>query len=114
MYQCVECKNTSQLHHHHVVPKSLGGTFTVPLCEGCHEKAHNRKTGSFANSGDLIKTGIQKRKDMGLPVGKPKKSVDVFSLILFLEANSYRDASRVYGISPATITRLVKEFKSLT
>lgn len=28
------------MHDHHVVPRSCGGTRTVPLCEPCHGKVH--------------------------------------------------------------------------
>jgi 5-methylcytosine-specific restriction endonuclease McrA len=28
-------------HQHHVVPRSLGGVATVPLCHDCHGKAHS-------------------------------------------------------------------------
>ena len=37
---CFECGSPPPLHHHHVVPRSLGGTKTVPLCEACHGKVH--------------------------------------------------------------------------
>ena len=38
---CLECGALS-IHDHHVVPRSRGGTATVPLCEACHGKAHGR------------------------------------------------------------------------
>lgn len=37
--QCFECGEPSR-HEHHVVPRKLGGTKTVPLCRRCHAKAH--------------------------------------------------------------------------
>lgn len=39
---CWECGAPPPLHHHHVVPRSRGGTRTVPLCERCHARAHHR------------------------------------------------------------------------
>jgi hypothetical protein len=39
---CWECGAPPPVHHHHVVPRSRGGTRTVPLCEGCHARAHHR------------------------------------------------------------------------
>lgn len=39
---CFECGQPSE-HDHHVVPRSLGGTKTVPLCLTCHGKVHGRK-----------------------------------------------------------------------
>jgi hypothetical protein len=41
--QCFECGAEKKLHHHHVIPKSLGGKKTIPLCEKCHGLVHNRK-----------------------------------------------------------------------
>jgi hypothetical protein len=39
---CFECGGVAS-HNHHVVPKSRGGTRTIPLCVKCHSKAHGRK-----------------------------------------------------------------------
>jgi 5-methylcytosine-specific restriction endonuclease McrA len=39
MEKCFECGN-SATENHHVIPKSLGGTKTVPLCSSCHMKVH--------------------------------------------------------------------------
>lgn len=36
--KCFECNN-SIVELHHVVPKSLGGKKTVPLCESCHRES---------------------------------------------------------------------------
>jgi hypothetical protein len=38
-HQCFECGKPAK-HAHHVVPKSFGGTRTVPLCMICHSKVH--------------------------------------------------------------------------
>jgi hypothetical protein len=38
---CFECGAPSESDHH-VVPRSPGGTRTVPLCGDCHGKAHHR------------------------------------------------------------------------
>lgn len=35
MSQCFNCGSTAELHDHHVVPRSLGGVATVPLCHDC-------------------------------------------------------------------------------
>jgi len=39
MNGCFECGGLAE-HEHHVVPESLGGTKTVPLCRSCHALAH--------------------------------------------------------------------------
>lgn len=41
MTQCFECGEPSTVQHH-VVPRSKGGTRTVPLCDLCHRKVHGR------------------------------------------------------------------------
>jgi hypothetical protein len=43
MNNCFECGYTNNLHDHHVVPRSLGGTKTIRLCEKCHGLVHGRK-----------------------------------------------------------------------
>ena len=37
--KCFECEEKAE-YDHHVVPKVLGGTKTVPLCDKCHSKIH--------------------------------------------------------------------------
>ena len=37
--KCFECNRAAD-HNHHVVPKSRGGTRTVPLCSKCHDLVH--------------------------------------------------------------------------
>ena len=54
MTRCFECGNSAQ-HQHHVIPKSYGGTKTIPLCCSCHGKVH---------SPHLLKTSIMTKKAM--------------------------------------------------
>ena len=60
--ECFECGATEDLHEHHVVPKSLGGTKTITLCQRCHDKVHAVEKTSISN---LTKLAIKKRKDEG-------------------------------------------------
>jgi len=39
---CFECSAGGDIHMHHVVPRVLGGTKMVPLCEKCHSLVHDR------------------------------------------------------------------------
>ena len=41
MDKCFECNKPAQVDHH-VVPKVLGGTKTIPLCNECHSKVHGK------------------------------------------------------------------------
>lgn len=49
------------VHEHHVVPRSRGGTQTVPLCEECHGKAH----ASSMKTSKLVREGMAKRRASG-------------------------------------------------
>ncbi len=40
MSDCFEYGATAE-HEHHVIPRSLGGTRTVPVCGACHSKVHS-------------------------------------------------------------------------
>lgn len=68
MLKCFEC-NCQATHHHHVIPLSLGGTKTIPLCDTCHPKAHGEH-GSWQIS-ELIKKSLAKKKQAGLWSGGP-------------------------------------------
>ena len=63
---CFECDATENLHHHHVVPRSLGGTKTIPLCERCHGLVHSK---DFTSAGTLVAKAMQKKKAQGLYTG---------------------------------------------
>lgn len=62
---CFECGSVFD-HWHHVVPKSLGGTKTIPLCESCHSKVHNVQ---FLNHKDLTRKGIERARQNGVRFG---------------------------------------------
>jgi len=61
---CFECGGEAH-HDHHVVPRSRGGTKTVPLCEDCHGKAHERRMNTRA----LVRDALQSRKERGMRTG---------------------------------------------
>ena len=77
MKECFECEATQDLHEHHVVPKSRGGTKTVTLCHQCHMKAHGRD-GKGLNHRKLtkegMKTALEKRRliDPNYKFGNPQ------------------------------------------
>lgn len=54
-YRCDNCGEWIQrgeLQWHHPIPRSEGGTDTVPYCRGCHVR-HHSKRGDFARWGRL-------------------------------------------------------------
>lgn len=61
--KCFECGSADNLHQHHVVPRSRGGTKTVDLCYHCHAKAHGKK-GNFDVS-TLTKEALAAKKAQG-------------------------------------------------
>ena len=69
MARCFECRATGETHDHHVVPRSRGGTRTVPLCLACHAKAHHR--GKSMASGRLTSAAMQAKKERGECTGNP-------------------------------------------
>lgn len=66
---CFECGSFGEIHHHHVVPKRLGGTKTVPLCVDCHGLIHNL---NFRNHGILTKKGLDDARKRGVKLGSPQ------------------------------------------
>lgn len=63
---CYECQ-TPTTGEHHVVPTSLGGTKTVPLCPVCHGKVHNA---DFLSMKTLSKLGLERKKKELALIGK--------------------------------------------
>ena len=71
MKRCFECEKTEdqiEMHNHHVVPKSRGGTKTTPLCYVCHALVHDKKA---VSSGYLIRQTHEERRSKGLVCGHP-------------------------------------------
>ena len=66
---CFECGLEAE-HEHHVVPRSKGGTKTVPLCTSCHGKVHGCK---LLNNSKLIKDALQAAKRRGVHLGNDGK-----------------------------------------
>jgi hypothetical protein len=60
--QCFECGTTEDLNEHHVIPRSRGGTKTIPLCYSCHCRAHGRDSKGLEH-GRLIREGIKRRHE---------------------------------------------------
>jgi pyridoxal biosynthesis lyase PdxS len=63
---CFECGKPAT-EHHHVVPRSLGGTRTVPLCCGCHDMAHDMRR--HHGRGGLTARALQAKRTRGERVG---------------------------------------------
>ena len=66
--ECFECGATEDLQQHHIVPRSRGGTKTVPLCTQCHGKAHGRDLKGLEHS-RLTKEGLERASARGQKLG---------------------------------------------
>lgn len=63
---CFECGAPAE-YAHHVVPRSKGGSKTVPLCGLCHAKAHHRDKRMSTRA--LTAAALQHKKAQGELVG---------------------------------------------
>ena len=71
MKQCFECEKTEdqiEMHNHHVVPRSKGGTKTISLCCECHGLVHGK---NMMNMGNLISHAAQARLARGYVATTP-------------------------------------------
>lgn len=107
--ECANCGSVDELHEHHIVPVSMGGTERsgnkVKLCIICHGKVHSTNLTRL----NLIKEGKERAKaeNPDWREGRPKK----FSEAQFLEAiellkdNDYITVQQLTGMSKSTIRR---------
>ena len=69
---CALCGSTDNLEHHHVLPKSLGGSDNednlLTLCSTHHVQLHNLSPGRI-NSSILIKAAKAKQREQGIFLG---------------------------------------------
>jgi len=62
---CFECGRPAA-YRHHVIPKSRGGTKTVPLCGACHALVH----GCLAlHTRELTRAALRSRRAAGMKTG---------------------------------------------
>lgn len=73
--ECFICYNKAT-ENHHVIPKSLGGKKTIPLCSECHAKVHGNESLRKDNHSYLTKKGLQRAKARGIKLGNPKNLTD--------------------------------------
>ena len=72
-YKCFECGTSECIQHHHIIPESLGGTKTIPLCSMCHARAHGIKRNKQIDISRLTKEGLAAAKKRGVKLGTAAK-----------------------------------------
>ncbi len=79
---CFECEVKENIIHHHVVPRSLGGKKTIPLCQSCHDKVHRLKRFRNISISNLTKEGLQRARQKGVKLGSrdPEKCVKLMNI----------------------------------
>jgi len=98
-YTCFECGSEEDIHHHHVVPKSLGGTKTIPLCSRCHSLVHGT---------DLTSTSILTKKALNKRILEGKACGGLPPYGLSKDANN----NFVPNLQEMAILRLIHKFRN--
>jgi hypothetical protein len=66
---CFECGGPHECDHH-VIPQSLGGKKTVPLCERCHDIVHDKRHNRRDSLRALTSAALQRKRARGERVGQ--------------------------------------------
>ena len=109
--ECFECGQKA-VFDHHVIPKELGGTKTVPLCSDCHGKVHDKDLTSMKVLRDqsAVKRYEKGIKPQGIaPVGykwegkNPNKYIiidpETMVVVKFLFENYKKTEQKYYTLS---------------
>ena len=67
--KCAQCGCYENIEMHHPIPKSLGGSFVVPLCFKCHAFVHGIE--KRVSTSNLVKKKLHAKKINGEWVGRP-------------------------------------------
>jgi hypothetical protein len=73
-FVCFEC-GAPATEDHHIIPRVLGGTKTIPLCTPCHMKVHDvygrRRTDDMRSN---VERGLKKFKEKGGKLGRANEN----------------------------------------
>ncbi len=119
---CWECDSEGPLMDHHVVPRIVGGTRTLKLCEPCHGKVHDR---SMTHHKRLTLEGLKRAREQGRVggrrVGVSRKQFPVEDYRAesekFQRGEDYMlpDVfANLHNVSFATLRRRLKELSIIT
>lgn len=107
-YGCYECGRRAQVAHH-IIPHSLGGRRTIPLCNRCHKKIH----GHGAEQHSLLtKKGMARAKAAGKTFGPKPVDVDLDEVEkMYTSGSTWSEISAHFKIPATTIThRIFKKY----
>ena len=112
---CVACGSKDDLQHRHLVTKAKGGSDAEPnritLCTSCHDKLLQRQRNGAYTHSKHIKIALAARRARGASIGRPKKLMpdQRKEVLQRLESGESRaDVARSYGLSKATVGRMVR------
>jgi len=107
-FRCFECDSKAN-HAHHVVPYSLGGTRTIPLCEPCHTLVHKL---DLTNHAELTKAGIKRAREAGGRHGRPERDLPIEKIKkLRASGENWLSISKKLDIPYSTLTYNKAKFK---
>jgi len=108
--KCSCCSAIDDIQMHHLYPKSQGcpDDLMIPLCYKCHRKAHGLNTS--LNHSELIKKGIRKARERGVPYRgrKPSYTRDQLDVIVTALGNgvTVSGVARDNGVTRQTVLRI--------
>ena len=112
---CVACGSKNDLQHGHLVTKAKGGSDAernrITLCTGCHDKLHRQHRYDAHKQSQRIKTAFAARRARGASIGRPQKLMPdqrQEALQRLGSGETQANVARSYGLSQATIRRMVR------
>ena len=118
---CFECGTTNDVQQHHVIPRSLGGTKTIPLCLHCHRLAHGITKKPKNSHSSLVRLGLEnakrKGKILGRPNGSSKSDQDILkqypAIVKQLKAErSIRETAKLCDVANGTVVKVKQALKN--
>ena len=98
--RCIECDAPTD-HFHHPIPRSLGGSATIPVCHACHGTIHGI---DFTNHSELVKVGLEKARTGKNRLHTPEKIAQIRAAIE--RGLTTQAIVKIFRCSDKTITRI--------
>ena len=116
---CCICGTTDNLHNHHIVPVSKGGSEEennmITLCTKHHAWIHGLKPTTWNNHAKLVLEGQQRARDKGKHIGRPSNITDEkIEDIRYMREEEYppygiRRIARTLGIGVSTVYKVMEQ-----